>query len=145
MEESHVHCASFEGKVVRMSEQDLDAPSITMEHNGLATAFDQHLLEGVEKMYSTAEAAAFFGKSNQWLYWGMRNKIFVDANGSLIEPIRIGEGRRRRFTLPCIREIALSCYRRGNLKEDGLKEVFRKILIAEYGENAFEQPEVVEG
>ena len=102
----------------------------------------QTLLEGVEKMYSTAEAAQFFGKTNQWLYWGMRNKIFVDVNGNLIEPIRIGKGGRRRFTLPIIRDIALSCYRRGNLKEDGLRAVFRKILIAEYGEDAFEQQEV---
>lgn len=101
-------------------------------------ADDDELLAGVEKVYSTAEAAEFFGKSNQWLYWGLRNNIFVDVNGQTIEPHRIGKGKRRRFTLPIIREIALACYRRGNLKEDELKAILRKILLAEHGEAAFD-------
>ena len=104
-------------------------------------ADDDELLAGVEKVYSTAEAAEFFGKSNQWLYWGLRNNIFVDVNGQTIEPHRIGKGKRRRFTLPIIREIALACYRRGNLKEDELKAILRKILLAEHGEAAFDSSE----
>ena len=104
-------------------------------------ADDDELLAGVEKVYSTAEAAEFFGKSNQWLYWGLRNNIFVDVNGQTIEPHRIGKGKRRRFTLPIIREIALACYRRGNLKEDELKAILRKILLAEHGEAAFDPAE----
>lgn len=104
-------------------------------------ADDDELLAGVEKVYSTAEAAEFFGKSNQWLYWGLRNNIFVDVNGQTIEPHRIGKGKRRRFTLPIIREIALACYRRGNLKEDELKAILRKILLAEHGEAAFDSAE----
>lgn len=108
---------------------------------------DSDLLAGVDKVYNTEDAAAFFpgksgkdgkSKSDQWMYWGLRNKVFIYADGTPIEPQRIGKGQRRRFTLPIIREIALSCYRRGNLKEDELKEVFRRILIAEYGESAFE-------
>ena len=102
---------------------------------------DDELMTGVEKVYSTAEAAEFFGKSNQWLYWGLRNNIFVDVNGNTIEPHRIGKGKRRRFTLPIIREIALACYRRGNLKEDELKAILRKILLAEHGEGAFDPAE----
>lgn len=104
-------------------------------------ADDDELLAGVEKVYSTAEAAEFFGKSNQWLYWGLRNNIFVDVNGQTIGPHRIGKGKRRRFTLPIIREIALACYRRGNLKEDELKAILRKILLAEHGEAAFDSAE----
>lgn len=94
----------------------------------------QELLAGVEKVYSTSEAAKFFGKSNQWLYWGMRNNIFTNPDGSEIEPERIGKGGRRRFTLPVIRDIALSCYRRGNLKEPELKDIMVKIARAEQGE-----------
>lgn len=106
-----------------------------------STDDDDELMAGVEKVYSTAQAAEFFGKSNQWLYWGLRNNIFVDVTGEAIEPVRIGKGKRRRFTLPIIREIALACYRRGNLKEDELKAILRKILIAEHGESAFDAAE----
>ena len=97
----------------------------------------ESLLYGVEKVYSTSKAAAFFGRSNQWMYWGLRNGIFTYKDGSAILPERIGKGGRRRFTLPIIREIALSCYRRGNIKEDELYEIMAKILLAEFGEAAF--------
>ena len=80
------------------------------------------LLDGVDKVYSTSEAARFFDMSNQWLYWGMRNNVFTYLDGTPIQPERIGKGGRRRFTLPIIREIALSCHRRGNLKQEGLWE-----------------------
>lgn len=97
----------------------------------------ESLLDGVEKVYSTSKAAAFFGRSNQWLYWGLRNGIFTYKDGSPILPERIGKGGRRRFTLPLIREIALSCYRRGNLSEEELQEIMAKILLAEFGPKAF--------
>jgi len=95
---------------------------------------EQEVLAGVEKVYSTSEAAKFFGKSNQWLYWGMRNNIFTHPDGTVIVPERIGKGGRRRFTLPVIRDIALSCYRRGNLKEPELKDIMIKIARAKHGE-----------
>jgi hypothetical protein len=160
------------------------------------------LMDGVDKFYSTAEAAEFFGRSNQWMYYCMRNKRFTYAPvwhvrstsekaewhrytqhpfeelrgrftsvtepdltltvlgeaehhmewrneaGTLtfkyfadpIEPIRIGLTNRRRFTLPVIREIALSCYRLGNFKEDELKTVLTRIFVAEFGESATEIP-----
>lgn len=147
---------------------------------------DNELMAGVEKVYSTSEAAEFFNKSNQWLYWGMRTGVFtypddteinvddpvcrvsrpeergvvvygdegrldvrwdkdkhiinnmpVEELRKLIEPVRIGKGGRRRFTLPIIREIALACYRRGNLKEPELLEIMRKIAVADMGEDAF--------
>lgn len=46
-----------------------------------------------------------------------------------IKPLYVG--RRRRYSLPIIREIALSCYRQGNFKEDELRSVLAKILLAE--------------
>jgi hypothetical protein len=151
---------------------------------------DGALLEGVNRVYSTAEAAEFFGRSNQWLYWGMRNNIFVYPPGTpvavgdavirsdtplrrgdvleqvndkvrvmwhqkvagevcfeetiedpallrvLIPIMRIGGGRRRRFTLSVIRDIALSCYQRGNFKRPELVEVLRRIKEAELGFDA---------
>jgi hypothetical protein len=86
----------------------------------------------VEKVYSTQEAAQFFEKSNQWIYWGLREKVFTYPDGSPIEPTRIGKAGRRRFTLPILREMALSWYRRGNVKEDELKMILHKISKAEH-------------
>lgn len=165
---------------------------------------DDKLMTGVDRFYSTAETAEFFGRSNQWMYYCMRNGRFTyapvwhvrvakansaDANtwhrytqhpfeelrgrftaveepdltlsvlgeaehgmewtnetGTLvfkyfadpIEPIRLGLTNRRRFTLPVIREIALSCYRLGNFKEDELKSVLKRIFVAEFGASALE-------
>lgn len=108
----------------------------------VANHFDERsLLDGVERVYSTSRAAAFFGRSNQWMYWGLRNGIFVYKNGDPILPERIGKGGRRRFTLPLIREIALSCYRRGNISEEELQAIMAKILIAEFGRGAFADAE----
>ena len=101
----------------------------------------ESLTEGVQKVYSTSRAAAFFGRSNQWLYWGLRTGIFTYKDGSPIEPERVGPIGKRRFTLPIIREIALSCYRRGNLSEDELQIIMERILLAEFGEKAFAQSE----
>lgn len=98
---------------------------------------DASLMGGVPKIYSTSKAAAFFGRSNQWLYWGLRNAIFTYKNGEPILPERIGKGGRRRFTLPLIREIALSCYRRGQIQDNELEAIMAKVLVAEFGDSAF--------
>lgn len=100
------------------------------------------LLEGVEKVFSTAEAAEFFGRSNQWIYWGLRNEIFTYVDGTLIQPERVGKLGRRRFTLPIIREIALSCYRRGNMSQEELESIMAKVLLSEWGEGYF-APETI--
>lgn len=55
----------------------------------------------------------------------LRYQYFSDP----IKPIMVG--RRRRYSLPIIREIALSCYRQGNFKEEELKSVLAKIMLAE--------------
>jgi hypothetical protein len=107
--------------------------------SAMPTVTDDELMEEREKYFSTAEAAGFFNKSNQWLYWGMRNEIFLDPEGKPIEPLRVGKGRRRRFNLEIIEQIALACHRRGNLSEDDLRVVLRKILIAKHGLTSFDQ------
>lgn len=107
-------------------------------HQAIKQHFDKEiLLTGLEKVYSTSDAARFFGRSNQWMYWGLRRAIFTYKDGTPIEPERVGSMGKRRFTLPIIREIALSCYRRGNLTEEELEAVMAKILLAEFGEKAF--------
>jgi hypothetical protein len=119
-------------------------PAEVQEHweefkkQAIEQGFDEDaLMHGVEKVYSTSQAAQFFGKSNQWLYWGLRKGIFTYKNSEPILPERVGTMGKRRFTLKIIREIALSCYRRGNLREDDLHAIMAKILLAEYGEKAF--------
>lgn len=100
----------------------------------------QHV-ERLEKTFSTREVAKiFFDKTEQWMYWGMRdvdprgNKIdpaFSYEDGTPIEPIIIGNSRRRmRWTLPMVTDIAAACYRRGNLKEQDLKSVLVRIESA---------------
>ncbi|MBU3706737.1 MAG: hypothetical protein FGM50_08680 [Mycobacterium sp.] len=73
-----------------------------------------------EKFYSTGEVARFFGKSAQWVYWGMREGVFTYPDGSVIEPVRIGKSGRRRFTVAVMCDMARACYRRGILSEDEL-------------------------
>jgi hypothetical protein len=108
---------------------------------------EEALLDGVEKVYSTSKAAAFFGRSTQWIYWGLRKdpttneQVFNYKDGTPIEPERINSIGKRRFTLPLIREIALSCYRRGNVTEDELEAIMAKILLAEFGRRAFADAE----
>lgn len=84
-----------------------------------------------EKFYSTSEVARFFGRSVQWVYRGMREEIFVHPDGSVIEPIRIGTGGRHRFTLPVLRDMARSCYRRGILSEAQLEGLLAEFARAE--------------
>lgn len=104
---------------------------------------EESLMGGVEKVYSTKQAAEFFGRSNQWLYWGLRPdpetgaQVFNYKNGQPIRPEQVGKMGKRRFTLPIIREIAMSCYRRGQIKEEELLDIMAKILLAEFGPEAF--------
>lgn len=85
-----------------------------------------------EKFFSTSEVAQLFGKSVQWVYWGLRDEVFTRPDGSPIEPVRVGKGGgRRRFTVAVLRDMARSCYRRGTLSDDQLKEVLAKLSHAE--------------
>lgn len=106
--------------------------------NALRQGFSEDaLLDDVPKIYSTSQAAAFLGRSPQWIYWGFRNGVFTYKDGTLIQPETAGKMRRRRFTLPLIREMALSHHRRGNMTEEELEEVMKRILLASFGPDAF--------
>jgi hypothetical protein len=54
----------------------------------------------------------------QWVNAALRNNDFVREDGSIIEPVRIGKGRRRRFSLTDLDEMLRSSYRRGLVTED---------------------------
>lgn len=103
----------------------------------VAAMSDEELMSeaGVEPVFSTTEAAEFFDRSNQWLYWGLREAVFTDDDGNPLAPDRIGASSkgRRRFTIPIIKNILRSSYRRGNIDPDHLKTVMRRIRYAELG------------
>jgi hypothetical protein len=113
-------------RALTMVDEPADAPAIPVvaEHPLETNAVG-------EKFYSTGEVAKLFGKSNQWCYWAMRNNVFTRPDGTVIEPIRVGQNGKRRFTIPVLREIARSCYRRGNLSETELEEILAKLSRAE--------------
>jgi|SRR6516225_157171 len=94
------------------------------------------LMAGVERWYSTVEAARFFNRTNQWLYVRFRQQKFRYRDGTPIEPIMVGDGPRprRRYTLPLIREIALSCYRDGTVKYAELQVILQRIIDADTDE-----------
>lgn len=98
---------------------------------------DEELLAeaGVEPIFSTTEAAEFFDKSNQWLYWGLREGVFTDDAGCPLDPERIGSAKhgRRRFTINVLENIMRSSYRRGNIDPDQLKVIMRRIKYAQNG------------
>jgi len=71
-----------------------------------------------EKHYGIGEVARFFGRPVQWVNAALRNNDFVREDGSIIEPVRIGKGQRRRFSLTDLDEMLRSCYRRGLVTED---------------------------
>jgi len=68
--------------------------------------------------FSTGEVARFFGKPVQWVQAALRNNAFIRDDGSIIEPVRIGKGQRRRFSLTDLDEMLRSCYRQGMVTED---------------------------
>lgn len=104
---------------------------------------EESLLDGIEKVFSTSKAAEFFGRSTQWMYWGLRPDAktgehpFSYKDGTPILPERVGAMGKRRFTLPIIKEIAQACYRRGSFTYEELETVMEKILLAEFGRRAF--------
>jgi len=93
---------------------------------------------GIEPVATTSEAAEYFDRTTQWIYWGLTpdpktgEVRFVWPDGSPVIPERVnGE---RRFTMPILRAIAKSCYHRGNLTDTELKTVLRRIKLTELGE-----------
>lgn len=111
--------------------------------NAKQRGFDQvSLREGTDKTYTTSDIARIFDKTKEWVYWGLTPNHrgvtpFSDKHGNSIEPVRVGMREHRRFTLAQAREIALSCHRRGTMNYDELEKVMSRILIAEFGRDAF--------
>lgn len=83
--------------------------------------------EPQECHFSTAETAALLGRSSDWVSRGLREKTFVYADGSPVEPVGAGRGGRRRFTGPMVRAMAFSAYRRGTLSPTRLQEVLAEL------------------
>lgn len=120
-----------------------EIPAVTHVHRRRSAAAtvesmtDEELMAeaGVEPIFSTTEAAEFFDRSNQWLYWGLREGVFTDDDGNPLDPERIGDPSkgRRRFTISILKDIMRSSYRRGNIDPDHLKTITRRIRYAELG------------
>jgi hypothetical protein len=80
-----------------------------------------------EHIYSTRDAAAFLGVSDTWISRALREEFFRYDDGSPIQPLRVGRGRRRRFTVPMLREMARSCHRHGVLSRRELEQVLARL------------------
>src|SRR5581483_9480232 len=105
-------------------------------------------LSDIERVYSTEEAACFFGKSTAWLYWAMKPReeggggLFyypdkidpvtkeVIEKGAPIEPERVGQKGIRRFSLDTIKDMGVSLYQRRTIRLDELQEIIKRIRLA---------------
>lgn len=98
------------------------------------------LVAGIERWYSAAETARFFGRTNQWIYERLRNEKFRYKDGTPIRGVTAENGWAR-FNLDIIREIALSCYRSGTVKRPELEVILSRLQQAEVGEVLFDPEE----
>ena len=89
------------------------------------------MIQPEERYFSTAEVAARFGKSPQWVSRGLREGHFRYADGSEVEPLRISPGGRRRFSVAMLRAMAWSAYRRGSLSPQQLEEMLADLSGSE--------------
>jgi hypothetical protein len=116
-------------------------PSQELRDLEKATDSDLMAMAGIEPIVSTTEAAEYFDRTSQWMYWGLKpdehtgEHIFVWPDGSPIVPERIGDPvtGRRRFTTPILRAILQASYRRGNIEPGELQVVIRRIRYTELG------------
>ena len=114
-------------------------------------------LAGIARVYSTEEAAEFFAKSPQWLYWGLTPReeggggLFYkqvtdpetgellhdpDTGDPLMEPIEPDKHGKRgilRYDLDTIKAMGVSLYQRRTIDKEGLQEIVRKIHMARIG------------
>jgi len=81
--------------------------------------------------FGTADVARLFRKSQNWVRWALRNNIFIRKDGTPIEPVRLGKGSRRRFTVPLLHDMAKAAYRRGVFDEVELEAVLDELTRAE--------------
>lgn len=96
-------------------------------------------MAGLEPVYSTEEAAQFFSKSTQWLYWGLKPRdqggggLFCYPDGRPIEYKKLGKRDIKRFSLSNIKDMGVSLYQNGTIRMPELKEIIRKIQLARSG------------
>lgn len=93
-------------------------------------------MAGVTPIVSTSEAAEYFGRTTQWIYWGLSKdengeQVFVWPDGTPIEPERVGNNRR--FTMEILTAILQASYRRGNIEPEELKAIIKRIKYTELG------------
>lgn len=86
-----------------------------------------------EKLYGIGVVARFFGRPVQWVNAALRNNSFVREDGSVIEPIRIGKGRVRRFSHTDLDEMLQSCYRQGLVTEDEYLSLIAALFCKQMG------------
>ena len=118
-----------------------DEQSAEIDALDKASEADLLAMAGIEPIVSTTEAAEYFDRTTQWIYWGLKpdektgEHVFVWPDGSPIVPDRVGDSvnGRRRFTMPILRAILTSSYRRGNIDPGELKTVIRRIRYTELG------------
>lgn len=102
-------------------------------------------LAGITRVYSTEEAAQFFDKSPQWVYWGLKPReeggggLFYyppedeDSDPVPIEPEKRGQRGILRYDLDIIKDMGVSLYQRRTIDDEGLQEIVRKIHLARIG------------
>lgn len=91
------------------------------------------ILAKVEKTYSTKEAVAMLERSEPWMYWVLGQNTLVREDNTPIIPERLPSGKKMRFSLLTIRDIAACQYRRGNYSDEEMELVSRRIAVAVRG------------
>lgn len=92
---------------------------------------------GVEPTVSTSEAAEYFDRTTQWIYWGLKpdpktgRYPFAWPDETPIVPDRVAG--QRRFSTSILRAILQSSFRRGNIAADELKNIIKRIRYTELG------------
>lgn len=83
------------------------------------------------KYFSTAEAAAILDKSAQWVLRRLKDRVFAYPDGSPVRPLRSGPGGGFRFTVPMLKAMAWSSYRRGDLDKRQMASVLQRLFYAD--------------
>lgn len=122
-------------ELVTLSEQFTPDPA-KVKALDKATEYELMRMAGVTPIVSTSEAAEYFNRTTQWIYWGLTKdekgeQVFVWPDGSPIEPERVGSNRR--FTMEILTAILQACHRRGNIDPQELQTIIRRIKYTELG------------
>jgi len=102
------------------------------------------ILAQAERTYSTKEAVALLDRSEPWAYWVLAQKTLIREDGTPIIPETLPSGKRMRFSLLLLKEIAISQYRRGNYSDEEMSKVSKRIAIAARGGDWVEEERLEE-